>query len=106
MVVDQPYGSVTSWLGLLFIVLMGAYFYCYSQLIERIRTNHAVLWTALGKPTPMDSNISSGFLRMSGFILHFKFLQVPDRIVKVLGLVVVVLNVALLLFFPVVALFN
>lgn len=76
------------------------YWYFYTRFIQRIKTHHGSIYASLGSPTEMDSNLSVSYNRLWGFLLHFEFTRLGDRLLALFGFGV--LGMSLLLLFSVV----
>lgn len=75
------------------------YWYFYSRFIQRIKTHHAAIYASLGAPTEMDSNLSVSYNRLWGFLLHFEFTRVGDRLLALFGFGVLGMSLLFLSFF-------
>jgi hypothetical protein len=82
-----------------FSLNMAIYWYFYSAFIQRIKTNHPSVYTSLGAPTEMDSNLSVPYNRLWGFLLHFEFLRLGDRRLALFGVGMLGASLFFLLFF-------
>lgn len=78
----------TAFLVYVFIPVLAAlaiYWHFYVKFIERVRLKHPAIYTFLGNPTELDSELSMSNSKLWAFVLGFGFRSLGDRRLSFLG---------------------
>ena len=75
---------------LIYVLVPGAlslsiYWYFYTAFIDRLRSKHPAMFSSLGGPTELDSNISDSNRKLWAFVLGFEFRALQDRRLSFFG---------------------
>jgi len=72
---------------------MSIYWYFYTEFIERLRLKHPAIFSSLGRPTELDSDLSLRNRKLWAFLLALEFRSLGDKWLNFLGLGLIVTSV-------------